>query len=568
MIVGKRGKDMKKGINGIWKTVQWILAGTLLLASLGAFAGNVGTGICWILAALLVCPLSRGALVKALSGGKGKRGQPGLPGQNPLSRKSMGTVSNILLGVLAAVFLGIGSNAYTESRVDSLPDALHESSAEGGLAENGLAEIGLSESGQESTVEDQNSEPLSESCEASDLASDTVSEAIEEEPSFSDMEVHFLDVGQGDATLIKADGHYMLIDAGDNSKGTTVQLYLTKQGVEKLDYLILTHTDADHIGGADVIITKFDIDHIFLGDFKKENTTYEELMDAMEYRSMQYETPEVGTEYQLGNASFTILAPNGTYEDPNNGSIALVLKNGENKFLFSGDCEAEAEAAILSNGLDIDVDVYKVGHHGSSTSSTQAFLDAMTPTYAVISCEENNSYGHPHAETLNHLRAMDVKVFRTDEQGTIIAYSNGTEITWNCAPSDSWKAGEQTQNSTQENLSAGENGPTDGTTVDAAANSEDKAVEVTSDSNNGAAPESSASSAESQREESSEVTNTGSYAVNANNGKIHMVGGCSATGSGKNAMKNPVYFNTYEEAEAYSIQIAPGLEKRKCGNCW
>lgn len=260
----------------------------------------------------------------------------------------------------------------------------------------------------------------------------------------SGMEVHFIDVGQGDATLILADGHAMLIDAGDNSKGTAVQLYLQKQGVERLDYLVLTHTDSDHIGGADVIISKFDIGQIFLDDFKKDNKTYRELMESMKSRDMTFSTPEVGTEYELGDAVFTIIAPNDTYGDPNNSSIALILDYGENSFLFSGDCEEEAERDILENGMNLDVDVYQAGHHGSRTSSTEEFLDAMSPEYAVISCEEGNSYGHPHAQTLNNLRARRVKVFRTDEQGSIVAYSDGTDITWNCSPDDSWQAGEPT----------------------------------------------------------------------------------------------------------------------------
>lgn len=258
----------------------------------------------------------------------------------------------------------------------------------------------------------------------------------------ADLEVHFIDIGQGDATLIKADGHYMLIDAGDNSQGSNVQMYLENQGVDKLDYLILTHTDADHIGGADVIVTKFDIDNIFIGDYKKNNKTYEELMNAIEYRYMTYSTPEVGSVYELGNAEFTILAPNDVYKDANNTSIALILKNGENTFMFTGDCETEAEEDIIANGINLDVDVYHAGHHGSSTSSSKAFLDAMTPEYTVISCAEDNKYGHPHAETLNNLRAMGVKVFRTDEQGSVVAYSDGTKITWNCAPTESWKSGE------------------------------------------------------------------------------------------------------------------------------
>ena len=258
----------------------------------------------------------------------------------------------------------------------------------------------------------------------------------------SGMEVHFIDVGQGDATLIKADGHAMLIDAGENDKGTAVQLYLKKQGVERLDYLVLTHTDSDHIGGADVIISKFDIGQIFLSDFKKDNKTYRELMDSMKSRNMTYSIPEVGEEYELGNATFTIIAPNDTYEDPNNSSMALIVDYGDNSFLFSGDCEEEAERDILENGMNIDVDVYQAGHHGSRSSSTEEFLDAMSPAYAVISCEEKNSYGHPHAQTLNNLRARRIRVFRTDEQGSIVAYSDGAHITWNCSPSESWQAGE------------------------------------------------------------------------------------------------------------------------------
>lgn len=266
-------------------------------------------------------------------------------------------------------------------------------------------------------------------------------EAVADERS-SGMEVHFIDVGQGDATLIKADGHAMLIDSGENDQGTAVQLYLKKQRVEQLDYLVLTHTDSDHIGGADVIISKFDIGQIFLSDFKKDNQTYRELMDSMRYQHMTFSTPEVGAEYELGGAVVSIIAPNNTYEDPNNSSLALIVDYGENSFLFSGDCEEEAEQDILANGMNLDIDVYQAGHHGSKSSSAEEFLDAMTPEYAVISCAEKNSYGHPHARTLNHLRARNIKVFRTDEQGSIVAYCDGKKIKWNCSPSESWQAGE------------------------------------------------------------------------------------------------------------------------------
>lgn len=258
------------------------------------------------------------------------------------------------------------------------------------------------------------------------------------------MEVHFIDVGQGDATLIKCGGAAMLIDAGDDSKGTLVQNYLQKQGVTRLDYLVLTHPDSDHIGGAPVIISKFDIDTVFMSDYEKDNKTYRKLIQALDDKALAWSTPEVGSEWRLGEACFTILGPNGVYSDPNNASVVLLVENGRNGFLFTGDAEEKAEQDILENGLSVRADVYKAGHHGSRTASCEAFVEAVSPKTAVISCAEGNSYGHPHAQTLNTFRIAGIEVYRTDEQGSMIATSDGSVITWNCAPSDSWKAGEPT----------------------------------------------------------------------------------------------------------------------------
>lgn len=328
----------------------------------------------------------------------------------------------------------------------------------------------------------------------------------------SNLTVHFIDVGQGDATLFICDGEAMLLDAGDTTSGTEIQLYLKKNGVEKLKYLILTHPDEEHIGGADVIITKYDIDNVFMPSYEKDTKAYEELIGALEYKWYSWSTPAVGNTYTLGNAVFTIIAPNRNYEGENNSSIGILLTHGNNKFLFTGDAEEEAEIDIVSNGINLDCNVYKAGHHGSKTSSSPALLAAATPEYVVVSCEENNGYGHPHAEPMNAFRSLGIKLFRTDEQGTIIAASDGTNLVWNMVPTDSWKAGELIERTI----------PTTG----------------------------------------------GSFAVNGKNGKIHIVGACTATGNGKQAMKQPVYFGTFEEAENYSIQYHPGQDKRKCGNCW
>lgn len=258
----------------------------------------------------------------------------------------------------------------------------------------------------------------------------------------SEMKVHFIDVGQGDATLIQSGDAAMLIDAGDDTKGTLLQNYLQKQGVTKLDYLILTHPDADHIGGAPVIITKFEVDRVFMSNFEKDNKTYRKLIQALDDKRLSFETPAAGSRYRLGDAEVTILAPVKEYEDPNNASIALIVYNGENSFLFTGDAEEEAENDLLTQNTSVRADVYQAGHHGSRTSSSIAFMQAVNPAYAVISCKEGNSYGHPHAQTMNRFRERGMKVFRTDEQGSIIAVSDGSEITWNCAPSETWQAGE------------------------------------------------------------------------------------------------------------------------------
>lgn len=255
--------------------------------------------------------------------------------------------------------------------------------------------------------------------------------------------VHFLDVGQGDCTLITCGDHAMLIDAGDNSKGTTVEQYIKKQNITRLDYVIGTHPDADHIGGLDVAIYKFDCGTIILPDFEKSTATYRDVIDTINNKGYKITRPVVGETYALGDAQFTIISPvSDDYGDnANNYSVGIRLTYGNTSFLFAGDAEEEAEEDMLESGEELSADVYKASHHGSKTSNTEEFLNAVNPEYAVISCGENNSYGHPHAQTLNTFRSMGIKVFRTDEQGAIIIKSDGKELTFNCSPSESWKAG-------------------------------------------------------------------------------------------------------------------------------
>lgn len=258
-----------------------------------------------------------------------------------------------------------------------------------------------------------------------------------------DVEIHFLDVGQGDCILIKSGEHAMLIDAGDNDQGTKIQNYLIKQGISKLDYLVLTHPDADHIGGADVIITKFEIKKILMSDYEKDTKTYRDVIDAIKYKNVNFVYPEVGTTYEFNNIPFTIIGTENDYEDANNNSIVVKFTHGSNDFLFMGDCEAEGEEELLNNATEWlnDIEVLKIGHHGSKSSSTEEFISTIKPEFGVISCAEENDYGHPHSGPLNTLRKYNVNVYRTDEQGTIIVTSNGENLIWNMSPSDSWQSG-------------------------------------------------------------------------------------------------------------------------------
>ncbi len=257
------------------------------------------------------------------------------------------------------------------------------------------------------------------------------------------LEIHFLDINQGDCTLIKVGEHAMIIDAGNNGYGSKVRRYIETLGIEKLDYVIGTHPDADHIGGLDVVIYNFECGMVFMPDCSKDTKTYDDVIQTCKNKNYKINSPKVGGKYELGEAVFTIIAPlHYDYGDNyNDCSIAIMLEYGDNRFLFTGDCEEAAEADLIKSGVILDADLFKAAHHGSDTANMQEFLDYVTPDYCVISCGEGNTYGHPHSQVLNNLRAMGVKVFRTDEQGTIVAYSDGKNITFNMSPSESWKPG-------------------------------------------------------------------------------------------------------------------------------
>ena len=247
------------------------------------------------------------------------------------------------------------------------------------------------------------------------------------------LEIHFIDVGQADSIFIKKGQEAMLIDAGNNKDGKTVVEYIKNQNVSKLNYVIGTHPHADHIGGLDDVIDNLDIDKLIMPNAIANTKTFEDVLDSIDKKGLKITKPKVGDRYTLNGAEFIVLAPNGeSYESLNDYSVVVKLIDGETSFLFTGDAEALSEKEMLkSNRNLLKSDVLKVGHHGSVTSTSQEFLDAVDPYIAVISSETGNSYGHPHKEIIERLTEKNIDICRTDLQGTIIIKSNGKSLEFN-----------------------------------------------------------------------------------------------------------------------------------------
>ena len=266
-------------------------------------------------------------------------------------------------------------------------------------------------------------------------------------PAGSQLQVHFVDVGQGDCSLIICDGEAMLIDAGDNDKGTRVQKYLKDQGISNLKYVIGTHPDSDHIGGLDVVIYKFSCDNILMPDATSDTKTYLDVLSAIDSKGYKITTVGQGDKFTLGSASFEILSPvkGYPYAEDNNNSIVLRLDYYNNSFLFMGDAEYQPQQVMIyDDEINARADVVKVSHHGANSGYMKGFYDEVDPKYAIISCGKGNKYGHPHSDVLNDFKNRGVTVFRTDEQGSIVAVSDGNNIFFSKTESTTWAVGEPT----------------------------------------------------------------------------------------------------------------------------
>ncbi|MBO5313058.1 MAG: MBL fold metallo-hydrolase [Clostridia bacterium] len=240
-------------------------------------------------------------------------------------------------------------------------------------------------------------------------------------------EIHFIDIGQGDSTLLVSGGKNVLIDTGERDSDNVLLNYLTEQNITVIEYFVITHFDSDHFGEAVEVLDTFDVVNLIIPDQVKTTKMYETFMDKAEEQAQSGDiivmnaNEMIGEQLNVGGMELTVLAPlRNDYSDSNDYSVSLMLRYGNKKALLTGDAEKEAEEDIVAEyGVsELDCDIFKLGHHGSRTSNSQALLDKATPTYVVACCGEGNKYGHPHSEVLERIEGLEL--YRTDTDGTII----------------------------------------------------------------------------------------------------------------------------------------------------
>lgn len=255
-------------------------------------------------------------------------------------------------------------------------------------------------------------------------------ESAAEEPCAGQLTAHYIDVGQGDCEFIELpNNETMLIDAGDSGSGPEITAYIKNLGYDTINYLVATHPHADHIGGMSYVIKNLNIVHMYMPEKSTNTKTFENLLQTILDMNIKVEKTESGTVIlNTENLKIDILAPDSEqYKNLNNYSAVIKMDYKNTSFLFMGDAEKEVEEKLPNK--EIQTDVLKVGHHGSDTSSTAAFLEKVSPKYAVISCGKNNRYGHPDSITLQNLESVGSVILRTDLDGTIIIRSDGVLLT-------------------------------------------------------------------------------------------------------------------------------------------
>ena len=247
------------------------------------------------------------------------------------------------------------------------------------------------------------------------------------QPEPHGIELHFIDVGDADATLVMTGGKAMLVDGGFPESGEVVALYLMKQGVTSLDVMVSTHPHNDHMGGLETILSEYDVGVVYGGPARSDRRVFRRFEDALESKGLTVEAPKPGFAFDLGSARVTVLSPSRLYDELNNMSLVLRVDYGDAAFLLQADALFDAEFDMLASGLPLAADLVRIGHHGSNDATSDEYLDAVSPDFAVISCDADKP-NRPHRKTLERLERAGVSVYRTDTMGTVVARCDGKEI--------------------------------------------------------------------------------------------------------------------------------------------
>lgn len=245
------------------------------------------------------------------------------------------------------------------------------------------------------------------------------------------LEVDFIDVGQGDSALLSCQDHYMLIDGGNSAASNKIYSILDRKNISYLDYIIITHVDADHCGGIAGALKKTQVGTCYCSEKVGDTKAWQNVLKALSNKGKEITIPEVNTKIKLGEVSITFLAPIINTHSDNNNSIVCRVDFGQTSFMFTGDAEQEEEQELISSGANLKTDVLKVSHHGSSKCSSVNFINKVMPKYSIISVGKNN-YGHPGQETINRLKSINSIIYRTDQTGDIIIKSDGKDLKIEC----------------------------------------------------------------------------------------------------------------------------------------
>lgn len=397
-----------------------------------------------------------------------------------------------------------------------------------------------------------------ENAESETIAEETTELILEEETelviSLGEMKVHFLDVEQGLSILVQVEDEVLVYDGGDRKTSSYVVAYLKEKNVKEIDYLISSHYDSDHVYGLIGCLNAFDVKNVISSDYEHDSDTYDKFVAAVEKKGLTMQHPKVGTEFSLGNASFVILSPKTiSKNDVNANSVAIKLTHGEKSFIFTGDTTIASEANIVKLDMDLECDVLSLGHHGAAISTSWDLLEKTVPEYAVLSCGENNQYGHPDEEVMEKLESMEIELFRTDKQGTIIATSDGKMITWDVVPCNDYSAGKIEEANTEkknENQGAEASTPKEETTTQKENTSSEK-------------------NTTEKQNDTSEQTNVVSEQVNAaesNNSTSGQMVWLSATGEKYHSINNCGRMNP-AKARQVTLEYAVNNGYQACSKC-